>query len=99
MSETITVSDRVVALAASQVAIQLQEQRTRIRQPGKIVSDGGIFGLSILQCILDRQRHLAADREQDAQVIGGECIALATIESEHADDAGDAFKRHRQCRA
>src|SRR5205823_13264898 len=62
----------VIALATRQFAVELHEQRSCVGQPREVIGGGGIFGLLVLQSILNSQRHLSADRQQDAQVIGGD---------------------------
>ena len=88
-----------VALAARQFPVQLQEQRSGIGQSGQVVGNGRTLGLFILQGVLDGQRHLGTDRQQDAQVIGSEGVSFGMIESQHADDPGQPFQRNRQRRA
>ena len=41
-------------------------------------------------------RHLRADGQQNAQMIGGEGVRLSLVKSQHADHAGDALQRNRQ---
>ena len=89
----------VVALAARQFPVKLQKERPGIGQAGQVIGGCGTFCLLVLERILDGERHLAADREQNAQVIGGEGIAFATIQRENANHSGDALQRHRQRRA
>ncbi len=88
-----------VALAARQFAVQLQEQRSGVGQSGQVVGDRRTLGLLVLQGILDGQRHLRADRQQDAQVIGSEGVGFRVIKRQHADHAGQPFQRNRQRRA
>ena len=87
---------RVVALAARQFTVEFQEERTRIGQAGKVVGSGRVLRLLVLECVLDRERHLAGHCQNDTQVIGGECIALAAIESQNADHATNAFQGNGQ---
>src|SRR6202041_3304530 len=89
---------RVFAFAARQFPLKLQEQRPRIGQSREIVGGRRIFRLLIFKSILDRQRHLAAHRQQNAQVVGGEGVAFGAIQGEHSNHARHAFERNRQGR-
>ena len=85
------------AFAAGQFAFQLQEERAGVRQIGEVIRGGRVFRLLILQRVLHRQRHLGADSQQDAQVIGSKRVSFRVIKRKHADHAGQTFQGNREC--
>ncbi len=52
----------------------------------------------ILHRVFDGERHLGADRQQNAQVVGGEGIGFSVVKRQHADGSRYAFQRNGECR-
>src|ERR1035437_5604799 len=74
----------VFAPATRQLVFQAREQGSRVGQIGEVIRGGRIFRLAELERIFNGQRHLGADRQEDAQVVTGECVLLRAVQRENA---------------
>ena len=86
----------IVALAAGQLTVELHEQGAGIGKSGEIVGGGGVLGLRVLERVLDRERHFAADRQENAEVIGCKSVTFGAIQRQYADDSGNTLEWHSQ---
>ena len=87
------------SVAARRLAVQPQKQRTRVWQSGKIIGGRRVFHLAEDQRVLDCQCHLAADGQQDSQVVAGKRVMLRPVKRHHSGHAADPLQRNRQRRS
>src|ERR1019366_10388902 len=90
---------RLVALAARQFAIQLQEQRTGVGKTRQVIGDREILRLLILERVLHGERHLGTYRQQNAQVVGCKKVLFGMVEGDHSNHTLQALQRNRQGRS
>ena len=75
---------------------QAREQGSRVGQIGEVIGGGRILRLAELERIFNGQRHLRADRQQDAQVVAGECVLVRAVQRENTHRSVEALERHSQ---
>src|SRR6266852_6920323 len=88
----------VVAFAARQFPIELQEQRARIRKTSEVIGNRRTLRLLVLHRVLDGERHLGTYSQQNAEVVGGKEVFFRVVQSDHADHTLHALERNGERR-
>ena len=92
-SQTTTASERRFSARAPASLSSERKSERALGQIGQIVGGDGSLQQPVRQRVLDRQRHLGTDGQQDAQVVLGEGVAVRPVKRQHAQQPVDAVQR------